>query len=56
MLQESVAKAAQICPERLETSRPAKSLDSEINRMKVKIATQQEQQGDRNEIVRYFTV
>ncbi|RVE55821.1 hypothetical protein OJAV_G00229750 [Oryzias javanicus] len=53
-LQDSVAKAAQICPERLDTSRPAKSLDSEINRMKVKIATQQEQQGDRNEIVRQF--
>uniref|UniRef100_A0A8C7XFD9 Structural maintenance of chromosomes protein 6 n=1 Tax=Oryzias sinensis TaxID=183150 RepID=A0A8C7XFD9_9TELE len=47
-------KAAQICPERLDACRPAKSLDSEINRMKVKIATQQEQQGDRSEIVRYL--
>uniref|UniRef100_H2MFQ8 Structural maintenance of chromosomes protein 6 n=2 Tax=Oryzias latipes TaxID=8090 RepID=H2MFQ8_ORYLA len=53
-LQESAAKAAQICPERLDACRPAKSLDSEINRMKVKIATQQEQQGDRSEIVRQF--
>uniref|UniRef100_A0A8C7XGE5 Structural maintenance of chromosomes protein 6 n=1 Tax=Oryzias sinensis TaxID=183150 RepID=A0A8C7XGE5_9TELE len=55
-LQESAAKAAQICPERLDACRPAKSLDSEINRMKVKIATQQEQQGDRSEIVRYLFV
>ncbi|XP_070842869.1 structural maintenance of chromosomes protein 6 [Chaetodon trifascialis] len=53
-LQASVAKAAQICPERLEVRRTARSLDSEISRLKVKIATQQEQQGDREEVVRQY--
>lgn len=52
-LQASVSKATEICPERLEIRRTAKSLDNEINSLKVKIATQQEQQGDRDEIVRY---
>ncbi|MEQ2168255.1 hypothetical protein GOODEAATRI_012439, partial [Goodea atripinnis] len=51
-LAASVAKASEICPERLEVRRTAKSIDSEINRLKVKISTQQEQQGDREEIVR----
>ncbi|XP_014328190.1 structural maintenance of chromosomes protein 6 [Xiphophorus maculatus] len=50
----SVAKASEICPERLEVRRTAKSIDSEINRLKVKITTQQEQQGDREEIVRQY--
>uniref|UniRef100_A0A7N9AT89 Structural maintenance of chromosomes protein 6 n=1 Tax=Mastacembelus armatus TaxID=205130 RepID=A0A7N9AT89_9TELE len=54
-LEESVAKATKISPERQEVRRTAKSLDSEINRVKVKITTQQEQ-GDREEIVRYFTL
>uniref|UniRef100_A0A8C6NTX4 Structural maintenance of chromosomes protein 6 n=1 Tax=Nothobranchius furzeri TaxID=105023 RepID=A0A8C6NTX4_NOTFU len=50
----SVAKATQISPDRSEVSRTAKSLDSEINRLKVKISTQQEQQEDREEVVRQF--
>lgn len=53
-LQVSVAKATEISPERLEVRRTARSLDSEINRLKVKIATQQEQQGDREEVVRQY--
>uniref|UniRef100_A0A7N8Y1I0 Structural maintenance of chromosomes protein 6 n=1 Tax=Mastacembelus armatus TaxID=205130 RepID=A0A7N8Y1I0_9TELE len=52
-LEESVAKATKISPERQEVRRTAKSLDSEINRVKVKITTQQEQ-GDREEIVRQY--
>uniref|UniRef100_A0A3P9MZH7 Structural maintenance of chromosomes protein 6 n=1 Tax=Poecilia reticulata TaxID=8081 RepID=A0A3P9MZH7_POERE len=53
-LATSVSKASEICPERLEVRRTAKSIDSEINRLKVKISTQQEQQGDREEIVRQY--
>ncbi|KAK9531542.1 hypothetical protein VZT92_010961 [Zoarces viviparus] len=53
-LQTSVAKAAEICPERVEVRRTARSLDSEINRLKVKITTQQGQQGDREEVVRQY--
>lgn len=52
-VQTSVAKAKKISPERLEVRRTARSLDSEISRLKVKITTQQEQQGDREEVVRY---
>uniref|UniRef100_A0A3Q2Q5H1 Si:dkey-119f1.1 n=1 Tax=Fundulus heteroclitus TaxID=8078 RepID=A0A3Q2Q5H1_FUNHE len=52
--QASVAKASEIWPERLEVSRTAKSIDGEINRLKIKIASQQEQQGDREEIVRQY--
>uniref|UniRef100_A0A668A010 Structural maintenance of chromosomes protein 6 n=1 Tax=Myripristis murdjan TaxID=586833 RepID=A0A668A010_9TELE len=50
----SVAKASEICPERTEVRRTAKSLDSEISRLKTKITTQQGQQGDREEIVRQY--
>lgn len=50
-----MGKATKICPERLEVRRTARSLDSEISRLKVKITTQQEQQGDREEVVRYVT-
>ncbi|XP_074470796.1 structural maintenance of chromosomes protein 6 [Sebastes fasciatus] len=53
-LQTSVAKAKEICPERLEVRRAARSLDSEINRLKVKITTQKEQQGDREDVVRQY--
>ncbi|XP_074541854.1 structural maintenance of chromosomes protein 6 [Halichoeres trimaculatus] len=53
-LQASITKATEICPERLEVRRTPKSLDSEISRLKVKITTQQEQQGDREEIVRQY--
>ncbi|XP_041661505.1 structural maintenance of chromosomes protein 6 [Cheilinus undulatus] len=53
-LQTSIAKATEICPERMEVRRTPKSLDSEISRLKVKISTQQEQQGDREEVVRQY--
>ncbi|KAM8832240.1 structural maintenance of chromosomes protein 6 isoform 1-T2 [Spinachia spinachia] len=53
-LQTSVAKATKICPERIEVKRTARSLDSEINRLKVKITTQQEHQGDREDVVRQY--
>ncbi|XP_035535095.1 structural maintenance of chromosomes protein 6 [Morone saxatilis] len=53
-LQTSATKATKICPERLEVRRTARSLDSEISRLKVKITTQQEQQGDREEVVRQY--
>uniref|UniRef100_G3PC52 Structural maintenance of chromosomes protein 6 n=1 Tax=Gasterosteus aculeatus aculeatus TaxID=481459 RepID=G3PC52_GASAC len=53
-LQRSVAKATKICPERIEVKRTARSLDSEINRLKVKITTQQEHQGDREDVVRQY--
>uniref|UniRef100_A0A3B4A2C9 RecF/RecN/SMC N-terminal domain-containing protein n=1 Tax=Periophthalmus magnuspinnatus TaxID=409849 RepID=A0A3B4A2C9_9GOBI len=49
-LEASIAKASEICAERLEVRRTARSLDTEINRLKVKISTQQEQQGDREEV------
>ncbi|XP_071388371.1 structural maintenance of chromosomes protein 6 [Centroberyx affinis] len=53
-LTASVAKATEICPERLDVRRTARSLDSEINRLKFKITTQQDQQGDREEVVRQY--
>ncbi|XP_028252481.1 structural maintenance of chromosomes protein 6 [Parambassis ranga] len=53
-LQTSTEQATDICSERLKVSRTAKSLDTEINRLKVRITTQQEQQGDRVEIVRQY--
>lgn len=53
-LQASVAKASEICPERLDVRRTAKSLDSEISRLKNKINTQQDQQGHRDTIVREY--
>uniref|UniRef100_A0A8C5HJI8 Structural maintenance of chromosomes protein 6 n=1 Tax=Gouania willdenowi TaxID=441366 RepID=A0A8C5HJI8_GOUWI len=53
-LQASSAKASEICAERMDISRTARSLDTEINRLKVKISTQQDQQGDPKEIVRQY--
>uniref|UniRef100_A0A8C1YRV0 Structural maintenance of chromosomes protein 6 n=1 Tax=Cyprinus carpio TaxID=7962 RepID=A0A8C1YRV0_CYPCA len=54
LLQASIAKAAEICPERLDVRRTAKSLDSEISRLRHKLNTQQDQQGQRDTIVRYI--
>ena len=53
--QTSSAKASEICPERLEVRRSAKSLDTEISRLKLKISSQQDQQGDPEDIIRYTT-
>ncbi|KAJ8410183.1 hypothetical protein AAFF_G00201640 [Aldrovandia affinis] len=52
-LTASVEKATEICP-KLEVKRTAKSLDSEISRLKQKISTQQDQQGDRDEVIRQY--
>ncbi|KAI2667272.1 Structural maintenance of chromosomes protein 6 [Labeo rohita] len=53
-LQDSIAKASEICTERLDVRRTAKSLDSEITRLKHKIDTQQDQQGHRDTIVKQY--
>ncbi|XP_061605240.1 structural maintenance of chromosomes protein 6-like [Phyllopteryx taeniolatus] len=53
-LQANISKAREIWPERLEVERTARSLDTEISRLKVKISTQQEQEGDRGEIIREY--
>ncbi|XP_055741190.1 structural maintenance of chromosomes protein 6-like isoform X2 [Salvelinus fontinalis] len=53
-LTASVVKATEICPERSEVRRTARSLDSEISRLKLKISTQQDQQGDREEVIRQY--
>ncbi|XP_019745400.1 structural maintenance of chromosomes protein 6 [Hippocampus comes] len=53
-VQVSISKAREIWPERLEVERNARSLDTEISRLKVKITTQQEQEGDREEIIREY--
>ncbi|XP_048842118.1 structural maintenance of chromosomes protein 6-like isoform X2 [Brienomyrus brachyistius] len=53
-LEASILKAAEICPERLEVRRTAKSLDSEINRLKQKISNQQDLQGDRDEVIKQY--
>lgn len=52
MVQESIAKAKKICSEQLEVRRTARSLDTEITRLKFQIETQREHQGNREEIVR----
>ncbi|KAF4116833.1 hypothetical protein G5714_001386 [Onychostoma macrolepis] len=54
VLQASIAKASEICPERLDVRKTAKSLDSEISCLRHKINTQQDQQGHRDTIVRQF--
>ena len=54
--QASVTKATEICPERLEVRRTARNLDNEINLVKTKITTQQAQQGNREEIVKYVAL
>ncbi|XP_041716300.1 structural maintenance of chromosomes protein 6-like [Coregonus clupeaformis] len=53
-LTASVVKATELCPERSEVRRTARSLDSEISRLKLKISTQQDQQGDREEVIRQY--
>ncbi|XP_016382160.1 structural maintenance of chromosomes protein 6-like [Sinocyclocheilus rhinocerous] len=54
LLQASIARALEICPERLDVRRTAKSLDSEFSRLRHEINTQQDQQGHRDTIVRQF--
>ncbi|XP_076026649.1 structural maintenance of chromosomes protein 6 [Genypterus blacodes] len=53
-VQTSTAKAEEICSERMEVRRTARSLDSEISRLKIKISTQRDQHVDREEVVRQY--
>ncbi|XP_062388372.1 structural maintenance of chromosomes protein 6-like [Sardina pilchardus] len=53
-LQESVAKASEFCPERVEVRRTARSLDVELTRLRTVISTQQQQQGDHQLILREY--
>ncbi|XP_005997583.1 structural maintenance of chromosomes protein 6-like [Latimeria chalumnae] len=53
-LEEKIAQAKQIYPDRLEVSRTAKSLDTEMTRLREKINSEQEQHGNRAEIVRQY--
>nr|XP_057912174.1 structural maintenance of chromosomes protein 6-like [Doryrhamphus excisus]XP_057912175.1 structural maintenance of chromosomes protein 6-like [Doryrhamphus excisus]XP_057912176.1 structural maintenance of chromosomes protein 6-like [Doryrhamphus excisus] len=53
-LQDDISKAKQICPERLDVCRTARSLDTEISRLRKKIDDQEKQEGDRLEIIRQY--
>ncbi|XP_062860164.1 structural maintenance of chromosomes protein 6-like isoform X2 [Trichomycterus rosablanca] len=53
-IKASMEKASEICPVCPNVRRTAKSLDSEINRLKHKISVQQDQQGDRDSIIREY--
>ncbi|XP_069092072.1 structural maintenance of chromosomes protein 6 [Pleurodeles waltl] len=53
-LQEKIAQAMQIYPERLEVNRTAKSLDTEINRLREKINSERDRHGNREEIIRQY--
>ncbi|KAJ8274738.1 hypothetical protein COCON_G00093630 [Conger conger] len=52
-LRVAFERATAICPA-VAVNRTAKSLDSEISRLKQKINTQQNQHGDRDEIIRQY--
>ncbi|XP_077474475.1 structural maintenance of chromosomes protein 6 [Stigmatopora argus] len=51
-VQVNISKAKAICPDRLRVARPARSLDGEINSVKVKIATKKQIEGDPVQILR----
>ncbi|XP_069462028.1 structural maintenance of chromosomes protein 6 [Ambystoma mexicanum] len=53
-LQEKIAQAKQICPQRIEANRTAKSLDTEINRLREKINSERDRHGNREEIIRQY--
>ncbi|XP_061756608.1 structural maintenance of chromosomes protein 6-like isoform X2 [Nerophis ophidion] len=53
-IQVHVSKAQEIWPQRLNVRRTARSLDTEISRLNDKIASQRQQEGDREEIVRQY--
>lgn len=55
VVQVATAKAVELCPDRLEVGRTPKSLDNEMERLKFKIATQEECRGDREEVARYLS-
>ncbi|XP_063170876.1 structural maintenance of chromosomes protein 6 [Candoia aspera] len=51
-LEEMIAKASKIHPERIEVNRTYKSLETEMNRLREKISSERERTGDREEIIR----
>ncbi|NXL61547.1 SMC6 protein, partial [Chordeiles acutipennis] len=53
-LEEKIAQARQIYPERLEVSRTVKSLDAEMNRLRETINSENDRHGNREEIVQQF--
>ncbi|XP_056420218.1 structural maintenance of chromosomes protein 6 [Hyla sarda] len=53
-LEEKVAKAKQIFPERMEVSRTARSLDTEINHLRDKINSEHHLHGSREEIIKEY--
>ncbi|KAM9298712.1 structural maintenance of chromosomes protein 6 isoform 1-T1 [Morus bassanus] len=53
-LEEKMAQARQIYPERIEISRTVKSLDAEMNRLRERINSENDRHGNREEIVQQF--
>ncbi|KAM8810276.1 structural maintenance of chromosomes protein 6 [Eudromia elegans] len=53
-LEEKIAQARQIYPERLEVSRTVKSLDAEMNRLRERINSEKDRHGNREEIIQEF--
>ncbi|XP_071999719.1 structural maintenance of chromosomes protein 6 [Engystomops pustulosus] len=53
-LEEKISKAKQIFPDRLEVSRTARSLDTEINHLRAKINSEHNLHGNREEIIREY--
>ncbi|NXH89374.1 SMC6 protein, partial [Edolisoma coerulescens] len=53
-LEEKMAKARQIFPERIKVSRTVKSLDAEMNRLREKINSESSHRGNREEIIQQF--
>ncbi|XP_048354863.1 structural maintenance of chromosomes protein 6 [Sphaerodactylus townsendi] len=52
VLTETIAKASEIYPERIEVNRTVKSLDTEMNRLRKRINSEKERTGDMEEIIR----
>lgn len=51
---DAVAKASDICPERVEVTRSARSIDSEITRLRRRISAQESSHGDPEQVVRQY--
>ncbi|XP_063771417.1 structural maintenance of chromosomes protein 6 isoform X2 [Pseudophryne corroboree] len=53
-LEGKISQAKQISPERIEVTRTAKSLDTEINRLRQKINSEEDLHGNREEIMKEY--
>ncbi|KAM9316410.1 structural maintenance of chromosomes protein 6 [Gastrophryne carolinensis] len=53
-LEVKISQAKEVFPERIEVSRSAKSLDTEINHLKAKINTERDLHGNRDEIIKEY--